>query len=413
VSSIQIRPLRHDEIESFARLGHYAFDGRSIDLRLTDFTRRVRAERNCLVVVEDGTIVSQLMIYEIGTWIEGISYPTGGLANIATAPERTRKGHASRLLRAAFAWMRDELGQSVCTLFPTLQPLYAGLGCALADTGTQFVAPAASFRPAASLPRDSGGWIERRPARVEDVDLLDAVYRRFAAPRSGYIDRPRWYWEEFHIRPHRPVPTPWLGIWRGSDGEVAGYVEYTQREGPPQHLRVSDLVAIRPEAYRGLLEFLAAHHLWGNIHLYGGSDVPWLQLVANPHEFQIHIDPRDHMLVRVIDLQRAISARRVRSTGLVPDIHLRVRDADAPWNDGVWRVGIRERAGGASWTTERSDPARPDAELDVAVLASLFFGYTTTRQARDVGALAAADGAIPTLDALFHTSYPPHCQDHF
>ncbi len=105
--SLQIRPLRPEETEAFARLGNYAFDGRTVEQRMSDFSRRVRAERNCLVVDEDGSIVSQLMIYELGTWIDGISYPTGGLANVATVPERARRGYATSLLRACLGWMRD------------------------------------------------------------------------------------------------------------------------------------------------------------------------------------------------------------------------------------------------------------------------------------------------------------------
>jgi GNAT superfamily N-acetyltransferase len=151
VSSTQIRPLRSAEIGAFARLGNYAFDGRSVEQRLSDFT-----------------IVSQLMLYEIGTWIDGVRDPTGGLANVATIPERARRGYASRLLRATLAWMRDELGQRLSTLFPTVHALYAGLGWALAERGAHYIRPAPALRPAPGLRaiRANGLSAVRRPPRT-------------------------------------------------------------------------------------------------------------------------------------------------------------------------------------------------------------------------------------------------------
>jgi predicted acetyltransferase len=405
--------LKSEETGAFARLGNYAFDGRSVEQRMGDFTRRVRPERNCLVVEDAGTIVSQLMIYELAYWIEGIRYPTGGLANVATVPERARRGYASRLLRASLAWMRDELGQCLSTLFPTVQPLYAGLGWALAESGAHFVAPAASFRPAPSVPSDPGGQVERRPARAEDVELLEPIYRRFAAPRSGYLDRPRWYWDEYYLRSQRTSATTWVGLWRGSDDKLAGYVQYSQREAPEPHLRVYELVAVRPEAYRGLLEFLAAHHLSDKIHFTGGGDVPWLHLIANPHEVHATIDSRDHVLVRVVDVPTAIRQRHAPFESGVPPIRLRIRDQAAPWNDGVWQIGASEVADRARWTCEPAVGEHADANIDIAAFSSLFFGYLSTRQALDVGALEASDEAVKTLDALLRTSYPPHSGDHF
>jgi predicted acetyltransferase len=408
-----IRPLRSEETGAFARLGNYAFDGRSVEQRIEDFSRRVRPERNCLVGEEDGFIVSQLMIYELAYWIEGARYPTGGLANVATVPERARRGYASRLLRASLAWMRDELGHCLSTLFPTVQPLYAGLGWALAESGAHFVAPAGSFRPAASVPSDPGGQVERRPARLDDVELLEPIYRRFAAPRSGYLDRPRWYWESYYLRPQRTTAPTWLGLWRGSDGELAGYVQYSQRETPEPHIRVNELVAIRPEAYRGLLEFLAAHHLWDKIRFTGGGDVPWLHLIANPHEIHATVDSGEHVLVRVVDVPSAIRLRHMPSGDAGRRLRLRVRDHAAPWNDRVWQIGSNPTENTAGWVCEPVDGEHVDADLDIAAFSSLFFGFMSTRQALDVGALQASDEARPTLDALFHTSYPPHSGDHF
>src|SRR5713101_8194103 len=114
-------------------MSHYAFHGRSLEQRRADFAGRVTPERDILVAFEDGEIVAQVMIYEFAIWIDGARYPTGGLANVVTPPEKARRGYATQMLRATLRWMRDELGQCLSTLYPTVYPIYRGLGWALAD----------------------------------------------------------------------------------------------------------------------------------------------------------------------------------------------------------------------------------------------------------------------------------------
>lgn len=413
MSDLEIRPLRSDEIDRFTSLSYYAFSGRAPDERASDFGRRALPERNVLVAVEDGEIVSQVMIYEFGIWIDGVRFPTGGLAGVSTVPERARRGYASRLLKAALAWMRDELGLSVATLYASVFPLYNGLGWALAEDGLRYSGPPVAFRPSVHLPADPGGKVVRRLARPEDVDLLEPVYRAFAQPRAGYLDRPRWYWEDNVLRLQGPQPR-WLGLWYGSDQQLAGYVAYTLG-GPASNprsdsdLHAYELVSLRPEGYHGLLTFLSAHHLWNKIDLPAGRDVPWASLVQNPHQLEAQAPLRDHFLLRLVDVQQAIRQRRVLSADAVGDLSLRIRDEVAPWNGGTWLIG--QRNGG--WICEAATDREPDAEVDVATLAALFAGFLKVREAVDVGLMRARESVRPTLEALFATAYPPRSCDSF
>jgi predicted acetyltransferase len=175
-------------------------------------------------------------------------------------------------------------------------------------------------------------------------------------------------------------------------------VLYAQLERPHAHLRVFEIIANRPEAYRGLLEFLGAHHLWDKVDFAGGGDVPWLSLIVNPHQVEAHVETPQQVLVRIADLASAIRARPVPSYCPVADVRLRVRDAAGR---------------GSEWVCEASGGDTVDAEIDSATLSSLFLGFMSTRQARDVGGLKTSDTAVPTLGALLHTAYPPHFGDHF
>lgn len=403
---LEIRPLRPDEVDRFVELSYYAFNGRVPGERAADFGRRITPERNCLVAVEQAQIVSQVMIYDFEIWIDGVRYPTGGLANVATVPEQARHGHASRLLRATLAWMRDELGQCLSTLYPTMLPLYRGLGWALADDSLTLSGEPTAFRPSRGLPMDDGARIEHHAARVDDIEQLAPLYRRFAEERTGYLDRPRWYWEDMVLRVNRPEPR-WVATWRGSDGTLAGYVVYSLEKSPEISLSAYEVVAVRPEAYAGLLTYLSAHHLWNKVVIHAGRDVPWRSLIANPQLLDINVRDRANFMLRIVDLPAAFSRRA--SPADAGSVVLEVRDEAAPWNAGRWRLSPRD----GHWSVEPAGDAAPDAAADIENLSALFAGFLPIPQALEVGALRADERSRPVLEVLFATRFPPTSRDHF
>lgn len=409
MSDLEIRPLRPDEIARFVENSHYIFNRRTREQRAADFDRRVTAERNILVGVEDGEIVSQVMIYEFGIWIDGARYPTGGLANVVTVPEKTGRGYARQVLRATIAWMRNELGQCLSTLYPTVFPIYRGLGWGNADDTWHISGPPTAFRPNPSLPEDSGSRLVRRLARREDVDLIGPLYEQFARPRSGYLDRPRWYWEDTVFRLGWDNPS-WLGLWYGSDGTLAGYVVYSHDRAAEWHLEVYEVVALRPEVYRAILNFLSAHNLQDRVELAVGRDVPWRTMVVNPHLIKVEAQDNHNFMVRIVDLPRVIALRPVPGSGDPAPVTIQVDDENAPWNHGVWRLQL---ARGQWEATRDEESASPDARANIATLSSLIVGFLTVSEAIDTGLLRATDEARPTLEALFRTAYPPTSRDYF
>jgi predicted acetyltransferase len=411
VSDVEIRPLRPDEVEQFASQGTYSFAGRSLQPGDADFLNRIQLERHILVAVEDGQIVSQALIYPFAIWIDGARYETGGLANVSTVPEKSRRGYAARLVRATLAWMKDELGFTLSTLFPTMYPLYAGLGWAHAEDAAHFQGPPAAFRPSPLLPSDSNGRVVRRLATLADRELLEPLYRDFAAPRSGYLDRPSWLWEDRILRSNEARPAPWLGLWIGSDGKVGGYVLYYLRTEPTRSLRIRELIAIQPEAYHGLLSFVATHHLWESVQFDAGRDVPWVTLVANPHLLETTVRYNHQFMLRIVDLPATLAL--VPAPADAPPVNLRVVDEAAPWNDGVWRIAATAGPAGRAWICERTAGSAAAATADIATLSALHAGMLPLRQAIDTGLLRAEPSTLPTLTALFRRSYPPHGKDYF
>lgn len=411
MAELEIRPIRPEEVDAQFQINNYAFGGRLPQESDQEVLEWLKPGRNLLGGFEDGQLVSTVDILEFSTWIEGARFPTGGLAGVATVPERTGRGYARQTLRQTIAWMRDELGMCLSTLYPTVPPLYNSLGWTIADSLIRWSGAPEAFLPSRRLPRDSGEQITRRAARVEDGALLEPVYRAFAQPRSGYVDRPDWIWKNL-LRGRPNQPPRWLATWSGSDGVLAGYLLYTMEGGQDRSLRVHDFIALRPEAYHGLLSFLAAHHLWPKIVIPLGQDVPLPSLVENYRRLTEEVPLGGHFMLRILDLPSAIQRRAVLGETNCPDLVAEVSDADAPWNAGTWLIGQRDGSDGRRWICEQTDRP-PQARLDIRTVADLFGGYLQPHQAREFGLLSATPNALPTLQALFHTTYPPTSLDHF
>ncbi|HUX86664.1 MAG TPA: GNAT family N-acetyltransferase [Chloroflexota bacterium] len=406
---MEIRPLRTDEIDRFVELGHYAFNGRPPEHRTLDFERRIDPQRHVLVIADGPEIISQVAIYPFNLWFDGVRFPAGGLANVATVPERARRGYASQLLRAAIEWMREELQFCVSTLYPTVYPLYNQLGWELAEAAQRLVGAPPAFRPSTLLPADPGGRVVRRISTLDDVALLEPLYRRFAEPRSGYLDRPRWYWEDMVLRHSNAAQPRYVALWYDGSGQLGGYALYAAEQAPERRLRIYEVVSLHPTGYHALLSFFAAHHLYQEVELTAGRDVAWEAMVADPHQLRVDRRLRGHFLLRIVDVTRVISRRAVKSPGGISDLRLAISDPSAPWNEGVWEIGQRD----GHWTCEPSGRGEADATLDIRTFAALFAGAISVRQAIDLGRLLATSTARSTLDALFSTSYPPHSNDHF
>jgi predicted acetyltransferase len=411
LSPINIRPLRPDEIEAFVALGGYAFAGQIPDEPSSFWDRDLDPELHVLVLTEDDEICSQVLIHPFHAWIEGVRYSMGGLANVATAPEHARRGFAARIVTASLAWMHEDLGCTGSLLYPTLLPLYAGLGWAHVHDAVHLEGPPDAFTPSPLLPRDRDGRIVRRYADLSDVPLLDALYRAFAVPRSCYLERPPPDWAKRAIRVDRSGRRPFLAVWSAGDGTPSGYLTYRLRTEPTRSLRVNELIATRPEALHGLLAFLAAHHLWEKVEVDGGRDVPWASLVANPHLLQARVPFSHQFMFRIVDLPGTFGS--LPAPVALPAVAIQVTDSAAPWNDGIWEIGPTQTEGGSFWSCRPSQAPAARASTDIATLSALHAGYLTVRQALDAGRLRAAPEALPTLEALLRRSYPPHGEDYF
>jgi predicted N-acetyltransferase YhbS len=127
------RPARPEEMEEVYRMGYDAWaDGDGVDAYLASCAASPKYARGrWLVLEEGGTLLSSLIVYDLGG-------PAAGLGSIATAPERRGRGYASALVGAA-AGAIEGAGKRRVFLFSDIGPeFYERLGFRVLPPRFQF-----------------------------------------------------------------------------------------------------------------------------------------------------------------------------------------------------------------------------------------------------------------------------------
>jgi predicted acetyltransferase len=176
--------------------------------------------------------------------------------------------------------------------------------------------------------------------------------------------------------------------------------------GPNYQLDIHELVATGPEAYAGLWRGLLGLDMVGEVRYHMAAlDDPISLLLVNARA--VLTDVSDALWVRLVDLDRALVARRY---AMPCDLVLAVTDQLCPWNAGRWRLRV---ASDGTAGVERTS-AEPDLECDIADLGAAYLGGTR------VAALAGAGrvrelrpGAVRAASLAMAEDLEPYCLEIF
>jgi len=117
--------------------------------------------------------------------------------------------------------------------------------------------------------------------------------------------------------------------------------------------------------------------------------------------------------VRLVDVARALSARRYHDAG---DLTLAVADPFCDWNSGTYRLSVGGPDGEA--TVERTDLAGKvdsvDVALDVSALGAIYLGGLRPSGLAEIGLITEIRaGALDRADRMFVGPRPPFCSTQF
>ncbi len=321
------------------------------------FETSVTPER-AMGLFEGGKLISDTLMLPYSVRLREKTAAAPYIAGAATLPEHRKKGHMERVLKAALAHMR-EMGADITFLHPFRYGFYRRLGWECATGMLRYTLPA-----------------DRLKALCEPGD--------FAPVEHGFGRR---HWRLYHAMAERADPA----LLRGVEG-CEKQIEETLLEGG--------------FGLWGAGAYALCRESEGNIHIhelvYGqtGGIFPLLGSIARmpgaktvsfrlpgweapPPLFADEEPPAltPYMMMRVVDTGRALSGLQFPKA-LNGAMTLSVTDALCPWNEGVFRVELKD---GLSKAERVSGDF--DAAMDITALSMLLAGYTSYSEAAAWGLL--------------------------
>ncbi len=406
-----LRPLSADEVDAY-----FAFIGNAFHEVLTPDEQRAEEsilERDRTLVLFDGdTMIGSTAILSRIMTVPGGPIPVAGVTEVAVAASHTRRGLLTQLMRAQLTELHDERREAVAVLWASESAIYQRFGYGLASQRARISLSNRDvrlLRPVAAAERGIRIGDAADKAIVADVA---ASYDRARTGIVGHCDRPGPWWEYRLFDPEsaRDGATALrIAVHYGAAGPD-GYALYAVRknwgaQGPDGEVLIKELTVENSEAHAALWSHLMSVDLTADVTFrVGPEDAPVQHMVDHPRRVDVAIN--DALWVRIVDVDRALAARRYTAP---VDVVFEVTDAFCPWNAGRWRL-----TGGP----DDARCARTDAPADLALssteLGAAYLGGSTLAILAAAGRVTELQpGTLRATSAAFAEPRPPYCAEIF
>jgi predicted acetyltransferase len=406
---IEIRTPPPDAVRRFLEVGAKTF---SEALRPEEAERdeRVLDPERLFAAYDGDKLVGTAGDFGLTLTIPGGELPAAGVTLVGVLPTHRRRGILTQLMRTEIDAMVTR-GDALAILWATEAPIYGRYGYGMATAYASIKAERDRFR------------LRGDPPAVGEVRLVDEdeaardlppIYDRVRRSRPGMFARSESWWRNYRLpdpEHHRHGAGPRYFAVLAIDGVDEAYARYRvkndwQDSVATSTLRVIEAIATSPTATRELWRFLFGVDLVATVEAWAlAADDPLFLLVTEPRRLRMKLG--DALWLRIVDVQRALSARSYEGDG---SVRLELADGFLPDNAGAWRLEVSD---GQAVVT-RLESGAGELRLDVADLASAYLGgFSFTRLARAGRVEELAEGALARADALFRTPVAPWCPEVF
>jgi predicted acetyltransferase len=346
---------------------------------------------------DDDHLVARLATRGYHSWFGGNAIPSGGIAGVVVTAERRGQKLLDELFRVALDDGLRERGEAVSTMFCTAPGIYRKFGYEVISSYDTVEVPAAAL---ARIGAPAG--VRTRRATPGDFEAVCRVYDTWAAAQNGPLTR---------RGPAFPADAKafidaFTGVTLAVDdaGDVIGFASWRRGQGSGDHatLEVSDLLALRGDAYRALWHVLGSFGtVVGQVRLCtSGHDVARLSL-PSAHWKAVEREP---YMLRVHDVPGAFAGRDWPVDG---DVAFSVAGDHLGTTNGDWRLVIERGKATCVPAAAANGPV-----LTPGGLALAWAGAQTCANLRLAGHLSGGMENDQTFDRVL-APRPIHIRDHF
>ena len=390
---IQIRTITEGEFDLWSRAEALGFADHATDEYVRIERSMAELDRSFGAFDGDRTVGTTTTRSSSMT-IPGGSESLGFVDNVTVLPTHRRRGIMTQLISAQLRQIHER-GETLSALTASESLIYERFGYGVATwadywtiqrTHTEF-----------KVPPDAGGRLEFVGADAAR-DEWPRLHARVAQERSGMVHYGVDYWracladEEFQRR----GASEFFHVAYLRNGGVSGLVTYRIRE---HTVLTVFLLGEDAEVEAELWRYCFGIDLMNEVRTFNqptDDPLPWR--LVDPR--QLRRSTRDHMWLRLVDVRRALAARKYDGEGVVV---LKVLDDFCEWNEGVYRLETGPDGAKCSRTTTSAD-----LELTAAELAAVYLGGNTFSTLARAGRVREqTKGTLYAADRLFRTPRQP------
>jgi predicted acetyltransferase len=406
-----LRPITPEEWPVFIRAMFDVF-GEELPASYLEGPPRVAELDRSLALWDDGRVAATSGIYSRQLTVPGAVVPCAGITWVTVSPTHRRRGVLTAMMRRQLTGLHEDEREPVAALWASEASIYGRFGYAPATwRGTlSGRVERLRLRPDVSTGTGRVTLVEADGYRAAAVALHDRVRR--SVPGDLARDD-RWWDRVLRDEPdQRRGATPRRYVLHTeTDGTVTGYAAYRVRPAwtdagePDGTVVVEEVRSTGTPAYAALWRFLLSVDLVRHVQASSLSpDDPLRYLLADPRA--LHSRPVDALWVRLVDVGRALAARRYPAP---INLVLEVRDPFCPWNDGRWSL-VGHPAGAFCSPTD----ADPDLVVDIEALSAAYLGGVSLATLQAAGRVTeVSPGAVTLAATAFRWPVTPWCPDEF
>lgn len=398
----QIRTSRPDDWDAIFDVMAGAFH-EPAEPEFNAMERLVFEADRSVVAERDGEIAGHAAAFTRDLAIPGGTVAAAHVTMVSVGATHRRQGLLTRMIAEVHA-VAAARREPIAVLWASEGQIYQRYGYGLAAQKLILEGRSRDVVWRHPLATDSG---RLRGASVTSPDAFRAVYESVWSTRPGWSNRNEAGWQYLltDIPSRREGATGLQAVTHeDASGQTDGYLIWRVKSdwdsaGPNGQVRIEELVAATPEAYRMLWQFALSVDLTRRFFLFiSAPDEPFRFLVTEPRAIQSKLS--DALWLRILDLPAALAARRYAAA---VDVVIEVTDERFPANHGRWHlVGSPDHA----VCTPTDAPA--DLALDVHSLGAAYLGGTSLATLAAAGEVhEVRPGTLASASIAFGWHRPP------
>lgn len=334
--------------------------------------------------IVDGKFAAQAAVFDLHTYIGGKRFAMGGVAGVATWPEYRRQGLVAKLLVHALEGMKDR-GQSISFLHPFAFAFYRKFGW---ETYTEYKSYTIRID---QLParQPINGRIERVSMEVS-ASVIGQLYEAYASKYNGTLARSELWWD-YRVNKRKPGQT---AVYYDNADKPQGYIRYEVKNS---QMTIHELVYLNEEARSSLWSFIAQHDsMIERVTITAPSDDQLPFLLDNP---RIQQETIPYFMARIVDVAAFVEQYSFEAADYEDHIVIAIKDEHAPWNNGLYMLGIAEsgKASLAPYEYSAANNGQNSVELSIGTLTTILLGYMNILHLYQYGRVQGDESIINRL----------------